>query len=145
MEPRDVTYVFDITMRSLQEYYHIDVFNFFIRQWPMGQLVAVDVTGKIIGYLTSARINGNKATITLFAVDPSHRNEGAGSRLLTEFRIRAAMDCRSHIQLEVRSDNETAIIFYEKRGFRKIDFLPGFYNLDGGDAIRMIAPSIPDA
>jgi ribosomal-protein-alanine N-acetyltransferase len=144
MEFRDVTYAYDITARSLQEYYHIDVFSFFIRQWPLGQLVAVDITGRVIGYLTSVRLKGNKAAITLFAVDPLYRNEGAGSRLLTEFRIRAAMDCRSGIQLEVRSDNDIAINFYEKRGFRKMDLLPKFYN-DGGDAIRMIAPSVPDS
>ena len=41
------------------------------------------------------------------------------------------------MRLEVRSDNPAAIALYERRGYRRIARLPGFYE-DGADGWRYV-------
>jgi len=133
----DIDRVYDIACMSLDEAYVREVFFFFIKGWPAGQLVAVSDVGEIIGFLSGARLTNDKVTIPLFAVAPGHRRAGAGSKLMEGFRTCAMMDGRHYIQLEVRDSNKNAISFYEKIGFTVIEHLDGFYN-DGGNAVRMM-------
>ena len=131
--------VYDITLRSLDEYFDPNVFSYFRTQWRTGQLVACDVTGRIVGFLTSTKLEGRKARIMMFAVDPEHRNMGIGRQLLDAFRMRALMEGYISIVLEVRTSNESARRFYRRNGFTETDILMKYYR-DGGDGVRMVAP-----
>ena len=133
----DIDRVYDIARLSLDEEYVPEVFFFFISGWPAGQLVAVNEIGEVIGFLSGARLTSEKATILLFAVIPKYRRAGVGSRLVEEFRIRAMMDGKHYIQLEVKDSNVCAVSFYKKMGFAAVEYLNCFYN-DGGNAVRMI-------
>ncbi len=73
------------------------------------------------------------------AVDPNHRGKGVGSALL-----RAALDHlwrmeASCAELEVRTDNTSAIRLYERYGFEISERLPRYYQ-NGDDAYLMIRP-----
>lgn len=73
------------------------------------------------------------------AVDPVHRGKGVGSALL-----RAAMDHlrrmdASCAELEVRTDNASAIRLYERYGFQISQRLPRYYQ-NGDDAYLMVRP-----
>ena len=133
----DIDRVYDIACLSLDEEYLREVFFYFISGWPSGQLVAVTDIGEVIGFLLGARLTSDKVTIPLFAVLPKYRKAGAGRRLMEEFRIRAMMDGKQYIQLEVKDTNIGAITFYKKAGFTPIEYIEFFYN-DGGTAVRMI-------
>lgn len=139
MTESDVPAVFSITCESMDQYFSPEVFSYFRIQWPAGQLVYCDMLGNVRGYISGARLDRGRVSISLFAVDEKIRNTGAGSELLAFFRQRAAMEGFATIQLEVRPANTVAVEFYEKRGFMKTEFMRFFYN-DGGDAIRMIGP-----
>ena len=137
MTTSDIGRVYEIACGSLDEGYVQEVFFLFMNAWPSGQLVAVDVFGNIVGFLSGSRLTGDSVTISLFAVDHRNRGKGIGGRLLEDFKLRTAMDGRHYIKLEVRDTNSHALSFYEKKGFTRLQYLENFYN-NGGNAIRMI-------
>jgi len=138
MRSSDIDQVYNIACLSLDEYYVLEVFSFFMAEWPSGQLVSCDPVGNIIGFICGSQLTSDKASILMFAVDPRCRNMGIGSELLQEFRRVASMDRKRIIQLEVRPSNANAISFYEKKGFHVSEQLPNFYN-NGGNAFRMVS------
>lgn len=138
MKNDDLGAVYRITCASLDQYYVPEVFSFFIAQWPNGQLVSCDPTGRVIGFICGALLENNRATISLFAIDEHHRGMGVGNELLKEFKIASVVRGCSMIQLEVRDTDPETIMFYKKRGFIETEFLEDFYT-DHGNAFRMMA------
>lgn len=136
-DERDASKIFEIVNYSLDDYFSPEVVNFFLTQWPDGQFIAEDVFGNPVGAICGSLLEGGVAAISLFAVMPGHQDHGVGTRLLESFRRRCLMDGISTIQLEVREENVHAMMFYEKRGFRKTEFLPCFYS-NGGNGYRMV-------
>ena len=136
MTEMDIDRVYDVTCSSLDETFVPAVFNLFISQWSQGQLVAVDNTGRIMGYISGTLLSNEKATITLFAVDHKYRRTGIGTKLLESFIKKAVICGRRQIHLDVRPGSD-AITLYEKMGFKKTGYMTGFYN-DGGDAVHMV-------
>ena len=139
----EIDQVYELALRSLDEDYVRDIFFFFISSWPAGQLVAVNEIGDVIGFLSGARLTQEKVAVALFAVNPRYRRAGVGSKLMEEFGIRAMMDGKRYIQLEVKDSNE-AMFFYEKIGFVPIELLSNFYS-DGASAVRMMRSVRGDA
>ncbi|MBR6204346.1 MAG: GNAT family N-acetyltransferase [Candidatus Methanomethylophilaceae archaeon] len=133
----DLEGVFMLINSNLDDFFPPSVIMFFQEQWPQGQLVATDVFGNILGAICGSRLEGGRASVSLFAVDEGCRGKGIGGQLLEAFRRRCFMDGFGVIQLEVRTSNVSAKDFYERRGFRVTELLPGFYN-DGGDGYRMV-------
>ena len=72
--------------------------------------------------------------ITLVAVDPEHRQQGLGRRvleaLLNEGRLRGA----ERATLEVASGNQPAIRLYSRAGFKEAGCRRGYYR-NGDDAL----------
>lgn len=135
---RDTEKVFSIMNSNLDDYFSPDVINFFRMQWPTGQFIAEDLFGNPLGAICGSRLDGGRASISLFAVSAHHRGTGIGSQLLESFRRRCLMEGMSTIQLEVRTTNANAIRFYGRHGFVKTEYLQSFYN-DGGDGFRMVS------
>ena len=135
----DTDALYDIALRSFDEYFDPSVFNYFRTQWRTGQLVACDVTGKPVGFIAGTRVESRKVRIMLFGVLPEYRNMGIGKQLLDAFRMRAMMEGYISIILEVRTSNMEARRFYLRNGFRETDILMRYYR-DGGDGVRMVSP-----
>ena len=131
--------LFNIAMNSFDEFFDPSIFSYYDSQWHNGQLVACDITGKPIGFITSDRVGSRKVRILLFGVLPEYRNNGVGKQLLDAFRMRAMMEGYISITLEVRTSNQSARRFYRRNGFVETDILPHYYR-DGGDGVRMSAP-----
>lgn len=69
-----------------------------------------------------------EAHLNLLAVQPGYQRAGIGRRLL-EWLEQSARAAGIHkLTLEVRADNQRAQRFYQKFGFRRIAFLPGYYS-----------------
>lgn len=141
MAETDLQQVFAVLNLNLDDYFAPEVVEFFLNQWPEGQFVAVSITGQVVGALCAGRLDGNRATVSLLAVDGPHRGCGAGSALLDALRRQCVMEGIPTIQLEVRVTNASAIGFYSRRGFSVTETLPRFYN-DGGDGYRMVADAL---
>ena len=65
------------------------------------------------------------------AVAKEYWNKGIGRKLMEETIAFAKEHGFSVIDLQVRSDNVSAIHLYEKLGFRKIGTHPAFFNIGG--------------
>ena len=135
----DTDALYNIALKSFDEYFDPSVFSYFRTQWRTGQLVACDVTGKPVGFIAGTRVESRKVRIMLFGVLPDYRNQGIGKQLLDAFRMRAMLEGFVSIMLEVRTSNIEARRFYLRNGFRETDILIRYYR-DGGDGVRMTAP-----
>jgi ribosomal-protein-alanine N-acetyltransferase len=91
--------------------------------------------GRIIGFVIG-QADGRAGHVVTLDVLPGERRHGVGSSLMgtlhAEFRDREVIVS----YLEVSTRNDAAIRFYEKLGYRVVDFIRGYY---GGneDAHRM--------
>jgi len=135
-DPNDSDRLYEILCGSLDESYRQEMLSYFHMQWPKGQFVACDLTGRPIGLLFVSRTDASHARIMMFAVDRDHRSFGVGSQLLVRLKHTAMMNGIRHISLEVRPSNMRAINFYKRHGFVSTEVLRNYYN-DGGDAVRM--------
>ena len=128
MTANDVDDVFAVLNLNLGEYFAPEVIQFFLAQWPE----------QVVGALCGSKLAGNRASVSLLAVNSSMRGKGAGTSLMASLRRACMMNGIGTIQLEVRTTNEDAIRFYKRLGFSVSEFLPSFYN-DGGDGYRMVS------
>jgi GNAT superfamily N-acetyltransferase len=55
--------------------------------------------------------------LVVVGVDPAYHSRGCGGALMQEFERLAATDGVSHVQLSVKSENDKAIGFYERKGW----------------------------
>lgn len=133
----DVPAMYRVYNTNLDEYFAPESIEFFMLQWPRGQFVAEAITGGVAGALSSYIMEDGAATITLLAVDTAFRGLGAGTALMDAFLPEAVAAGAPRIQLEARETNLPAIEFYERRGFRITERLPGLYT-DGGAGVRMV-------
>ena len=65
------------------------------------------------------------------SVAKDYWNKGIGSRLLENIIVFARENDFHIIDLQVRSDNKSAIHLYEKYGFKKIGEHPAFFRISG--------------
>lgn len=144
MSEYDLPRVYSIALRSLDEYFAPEIFSYFLKQWPYGQMVACSVDGGVVGFICGSRLGPDRIGIALLAVEKFHRFQGIGSELLSALRRRAIAEGAFTVQLEVRTENTAVIDFYKARGFIASEMLPSFYN-NGGDAIRMIGATVQNS
>jgi len=109
------------------------MFRYHIQQNQI--IVALDDTGKIIGYAL-VLLRKRWAKLYSLGVLEEYRDEGIASTLLTRLSEQLKLKKNERILLEVRIDNLNAIALYERHGFLPIRRTPGFYK-DGCDALIM--------
>lgn len=143
MRREDMGQTYRIACSSLDQYYTPDVFEFFLMQWPKGQIVACLPSGKVVGFLCGALLTNDRSAISLLAVDEEYRNLGIGNDLLENFKMASMLHGCRMIQLEVRNENTGARMFYKKHGFLETEILDDFYN-DHGTAVRMMSSAYPE-
>ena len=95
-------------------------------------LVAKD-KGKVVGNASLSRLPRRMKHRGDFSVSvlKEYWNKGIGSQLLHEIIQFAKENSFEVIDLQVRSDNLSAIHLYEKLGFKKIGTHPAFFKIDG--------------
>lgn len=83
------------------------------------------------------RRNSRSARLYSLAVRDTDRATGLGNMLLAAAEVRAHTHGCTAMRLEVHTDNPWAIKLYERRGFRRLARLRGFYE-NGADAWRYV-------
>lgn len=129
--------MYGIYTENLDDYVSADAIEFFMLQWPRGQLVAEAVTGGTAGALSSFVMEDGAVSVALLAVGGPFRGMGAGSALMDRMIAESIAVGAPRVQLEVRVTNSSAISFYERRGFVRTETVRGIYG-DGGDGYRMV-------
>lgn len=134
-EPPDMFSVLKIASDTLTERYSPSLFNFFYESYSNGFIIA-EVGHKVIGFVIGVKLNPEIAKILMLSVSDQHRRKSIGSLLLKQLETQAIRDKVKYIELEVRTDNNKAIKFYEKNGFKIIEKLKEFYQ-NGESAYTM--------
>ncbi len=110
-------------------------FNDYLQKKVSILLVAV-LNSCVIGYAAGS-VHTSRVQLVAFldgiAVSPRTREKGVGSQLLRCFIEEAKQQACKKVMLEVAMANEEGILFFSRRGFRKIRNLSEFYGkgLDG--------------
>jgi len=118
--------VIKLASDTLTERYNPSIFNYFYETYPQGFIVA-EIAHKIVGFIVTVKTKPDTAKILMLAVSKQHRRKKIGTMLLNELYKKILEENITAIELEVRTDNTTAIKFYEKHGFKIKNKLPNFY------------------
>ena len=125
-EPTDMFSVIKLASDTLTERYNPSIFNYFYETYPQGFIIA-EIAHKIVGFIVTVKTKPDTAKILMLAVSKQHRRKKIGTMLLNELYKKILEENITAIELEVRTDNTTAIKFYEKHGFKIKNKLPNFY------------------
>jgi len=103
---------------------------------PGADCLVAEQSGEIIGFILS-QAEGHEAQVITLDVLEAHRRAGCGSMLLrkAESRLQAA-GVRS-ITLETATNNNAAVAFWQKHGYRTVAVLKNYYATKQ-DAFAMI-------
>jgi ribosomal-protein-alanine N-acetyltransferase len=98
-------------------------------------VIANAASGKIAGFCIAAHQDELGYVITLDVL-PNYRRLGVASALVGEVEGRLAREQVRQVWLETATDNEPAIAFWQKHGYRKRGVRKEYYP-DGRDAYTM--------
>lgn len=119
---REIAY----TRRDMRAYLH----------FPGAECVIAETArGKVAGFCIAAR-RGLFGYLITMDVLPQYRRKGFAAALLAEAERRMAERKVREMWLETATDNEAAIAFWLKHGYRKRGVREGYYP-DGRDAFTM--------
>jgi ribosomal-protein-alanine N-acetyltransferase len=102
---------------------------------PSGICLAAVLERRLVGYLICARYDTVWHIMNL-AIDPDRRRQGIATELLAQLYERVD-DAAARYTLEVRLSNDSAIILYEREGFRSAGIRRRYYQDNGEDALIM--------
>jgi len=134
-EPEHLEDVVDIERSCFNtDAYSPSVFKSLWQRNPEGFLVAKK-EGVAIGYIATTSLRGEAHLISMAVVE-TERRRGVGTLMLKR-AIRLMKRSRIHLlRLEVREDNQPAILFYHSHGFCAVGTKHSYYS-DGGGALLM--------
>jgi ribosomal protein S18 acetylase RimI-like enzyme len=113
-------------------------------RFPGAECVIAEPAGKVAGFCLTAHQQARGYIITIDVLE-AFRRHGVGSALLAEVECRLAAHGVTEVGLETATDNESAIAFWQKHGYRTRGVWKGYYP-GGRDAFAMtknIAPPAP--
>ena len=102
---------------------------------PATKTAAESKSGPIIGFCITAHLR-NEGYIITMDVLAAHRRQGVAAALLNEAERRLSENGVSEVGLETATDNDSAIAFWQKHGYRKRGIRKHYYP-GGRDAFSM--------
>ena len=100
---------------------------------------------QLAGYaIAFTRRNSKVWRLYSIAVSLNFRGFGVGNLLINHVLDTAKKQGAEAMSLEVKSDNKTAIHWYQNCGFETIDILPNYYD-DGSDGFKMRFTFYPES
>ena len=110
-------------------------------QFPGAECILAESAGEIAGFCISARQRTRGYIVTIDVLG-KYRKSGIGSALLREVERRLATNGVREVGLETATDNESAIAFWNKHGYRTLGVEKGYYP-GGRDAFAMTKTLTP--
>ncbi len=84
--------------------------------------LVAEMNGKIVGTVIGG-FDGRRGLIYHLAVNAAYRGQGVGSRLMDEVQNRLRAKGCIRCYLHVTTDNHEAAQYYEKRGWKLMDYV----------------------
>lgn len=126
VQPDDIFPVIALAFETLPERYNPSIFTQFYESCPEGFFVALS-DDSIIGFLIGIRTLPHVARILMLAVRKDYRRQKIGSSLLSSFIEGMKQHKVVRVELEVRTSNRNALMFYQAQGFQVQATLHQFY------------------
>ncbi|MGH9714918.1 MAG: GNAT family N-acetyltransferase [Candidatus Acidiferrales bacterium] len=104
-------------------------------RFPGAECVIAEQDGKVAGFCLTAHQQARAYIITIDVLE-AFRRHGVGTALLAEVERRLAANGATEVGLETATDNESAIAFWQKHGYRTRGVWTGYYP-GGRDAFSM--------
>ena len=104
-------------------------------RFPDAECVVGEVEGEKVGFCLTIREGARGHIITIDVLE-AFRRTGVGAALLAEVEGELAINGVREIGLETATDNDTAIAFWKKHGYRTLGVWKGYYP-GGRDAYAM--------
>lgn len=104
---------------------------------PNCKAIAFETDGRLVGFAIGCRRSAGMGSVITLDVYAEHRRRGAGTTLLSTLLTRLEAAGATTVVLEVDVQNERAIAFYERFGFRTSRRLRDYY-ASGRDAFEMV-------
>lgn len=136
-EPTDLPRVLEMETANQPQPWTEGIFNDELSAENRTYLVADD--DKPVGF-GGVMIVGDEAHVTNLLVDPEHRGQGLGRRLMIGLIEAAVAEGARHMTLEVRSQNVAARALYSSLGFAPVGVRRNYYTDD--DALILWAHDI---
>jgi ribosomal-protein-alanine N-acetyltransferase len=135
-EPRDFTAVHRLDQACFSPgiAYSKTMLRYFLKL-PSADGIVAEEAGKIVGFILTEE-NPPLAHVITLDVAEAQRKQGVGSALLTESERNLAARGVRTILLETATDNETAVAFWQRHGYRTEATLKRYY-LGRIDAFEM--------
>jgi ribosomal-protein-alanine N-acetyltransferase len=105
-------------------------------RFPGAECVIAEENGEVVGFCLTSHQQARGYIITIDVL-AEFRRRGVGTALLAEVERRLAGRGVKEIGLETATDNESAIAFWQKHGYRTRGVSKGYYP-GGRDAYAMI-------
>jgi len=124
-EEKDVSEIARIEALSFKTPWSVEMILSEMKE-PISHFTVATTEERVIGYFGYLHIL-DELHILNVAVDPDHREQGVGKRLMARMLEEArALSVRA-ITLEVRESNQSAIRLYERAGFVLAGVRPHYY------------------
>lgn len=136
MREEDLKEVMKIEMRSFPSPWSPLAFVTELRYNEDACYFCLKLNGKVIGYL-GLWIRLDEGHITHIAIAPDYLGHRWGTYLMHFVMADMLKKGMKHLQLEVRSSNQTAINFYQRLGFVQAEINKDYYSNPSEDAICM--------
>jgi len=104
-------------------------------RFPGAECVIAEENGKLAGFCLTAHQQARGYIITIDVLE-KFRRRGVGTALLAEVERRLAAHGVEEIGLETATDNDSAIAFWQRHGYRTRGVWKGYYP-GGRDAFSM--------
>jgi len=135
VDAQDLEKVRKLASSRLREDYTLELFQHLYENQP-GCFLTAKMGNSLIGFVVGVPMDGSTLRILMLAVRSSSSRKGIGSLLLTSAEAYASHRKMSSIVLEVGTNNDEGIKFYNKLGYRITGLIPEYYN-DRTDAFVM--------
>jgi ribosomal-protein-alanine N-acetyltransferase len=100
------------------------------------EAIVAERDGRVVGFVLGWRGRGPAGQVVTLDVTEGERRRGLGGRLLAELERRLSLAGAARVRLETAVSNRTAIVFYERLGYRTVERLDDYYG-PGLDAWTM--------
>ena len=93
---------------------------------PSTNVAVILRQGRVVGF-GIMQYGDETAHLALLAIHPAQRHQRLGTRLVCWLEQCARIAGVQQIRLEARADNRSAIMFYQRLGFRQSGRIAGYY------------------
>jgi [ribosomal protein S18]-alanine N-acetyltransferase len=107
--------------------FHIDTFHYLLHQPGMISIVAENDAGEMLGFILVEPVPPDATCVSTIDVHPDKRRAGLATELLARTMEIAKERKLFKSFLQVYVENDGAIKFYKRLGYRILKRLPSFY------------------